>query len=286
VSANRTILCADDYAMTLGVSTGIEELARVRRLSATSAMVTIPHWPTFGPRVRELRRHVAVGLHFNLTLGRPLGPMPKFAAAGRFGAIGDIIKRGALGALPQNEIEAELIRQLDQFEAIADVQPDFIDGHQHVHALPGVRSAFLAAIGKRSWLVRPLIRDPADKISAITARAAVTGKSLMLAGLSRGFGAAVRTAGFPTNDGFSGASAFDERMDFGEELERFLSHPGSRHLVMCHPGHIDAELPTLDPVVGRREQEYAALMVAPDLPERIWHSTRAADGTIDWSHHG
>jgi chitin disaccharide deacetylase len=277
-----TILCADDYAMTLGISTGIEELIEARRLSATSAMVTTPHWPTFGPRVAKLRSKIAVGLHFNLTLGKPLGPMPKFAAEGRFGAVGDLIKRGVLGALPLDEIEAELARQLDLFEAVAGAQPDFIDGHQHVHALPGVRGAFLAAIGKRAWLSRPLIRDPADMVAAIMARGAVTGKSLMLAGLSRGFGAAVRAAGFPANEGFSGASAFDERMDFGQELARFLSHPGSRHLVMCHPGHIDAELPTLDPVINRRDQEFAALMAAPGLPDRIWHPTRSANVTIDW----
>jgi chitin disaccharide deacetylase len=272
--------------MTLGISAGIEQLAEARRLSATSAMVTTPHWPTFGPRLAKLRQHVAVGLHFNLTLGCPLGAMPKFATEGRFGAVGAIIKRGALGVLPLDEIEAEVTRQLDQFEAVAGTVPDFIDGHQHVHALPGVRMAFLAAISCRQWPARPLIRDPADTVSAITARGAVTGKSLMLAGFAHSFGAAVRASGFPMNEGFSGASAFDERMDFGDELQRFLSYPGPRHLVMCHPGHVDAELPTLDPVVGRREQEYAALMAAPNLPARIWHPQRTADGTIDWTAHG
>jgi chitin disaccharide deacetylase len=269
--------------MTLGISTGIDELAEAGRLSATSAMVTTPHWPMFGPRVAKLREHVAVGLHFNLTLGKPCGPMPKFAEAGRFGTVGAIVKRGALGALPLDEIEAEVTRQLDLFEAVAGVPPVFIDGHQHVHALPGVRTAFLAAINRRPWSSRPLIRDPGDTVAAIMARGAVTGKSLMLAGLSRGFGAAVRAAGFPTNVGFSGASAFDERVGFDQELLRFLSRPGSRHLVMCHPGHVDAELPTLDPVVHRREQEFAALMAAPDLPARIWHPVRSANGTIDWS---
>jgi chitin disaccharide deacetylase len=272
--------------MTLGVSTGIEELAEAGRLSATSAMVTTPHWPTFGVRVAKLREHVAIGLHFNLTLGTPLGSMPKFAAAGRFGAVGAIVKSGVLGGLPLDEIESEATRQLDQFEAVAGCLPDFIDGHQHVHALPGVRTAFLSAISRRQWPLPPLIRDPADTVAAIMARGAVTGKSLMLAGLSRGFGAAVRACGFPINEGFSGASAFDERMDFGRELERFLSHPGPRHLVMCHPGHVDAELPTLDPVVGRREQEFAALMAATNLPARIWHPQRISSGTIDWTAHG
>ena len=208
-----TILCADDYAMTLGISAGIEELATAGRLSATSAMVTTPHWPSFGPRVSGLRERAAIGLHFNLTLGRPLAPMPKFAPDGQFGAVAGIIKRGAMGSLPLDEIEAEVTRQIDQFEAVAGVPPDFIDGHQHVQALPGVRKAFLAAIGRRSWVSRPLIRDPADTVVAIMARGAATGKSLQLAALALGFGTAVTAAGFPVNQGFSGASAFDERAD-------------------------------------------------------------------------
>ena len=271
--------------MTTGISTGIEELAEAGRLSATSAMVTTPHWPTLGPRLAKLRQHVAVGLHFNLTLGQPLGGLPQLAPNGRFGSVGQIIKLGVSGQIAEHEVESELIRQLDLFREIAGQMPDFIDGHQHVHALPGVRTAFLKVIKSSTWQSRPLIRDPADTVTAIMARGAATGKSLMLAALSRGFGEAVRAAGFPTNDGFSGASAFDERQGFGQELNRFLSHPGRRHLVMCHPGHVDDELATLDPVVGRREQEFAALSAAPGLPDRLWHPQRASSGSIDWSRH-
>jgi chitin disaccharide deacetylase len=180
-------------------------------------------------------------------------------------------------------VEAEFIRQLDVFEHVTGRWPDFIDGHQHVHALPGVRTAFLKVISKQiPWTSPPLIRDPADTVSAIAARGAVPAKSLMLAGLARGFGAAVRAAGFPTNDGFSGASTFDERQDFGQELARFLRRPGRRHLVMCHPGHVDDELVGLDPVVGRRQQEFAAIMAFPGLGGLLWHPVRSADGAINW----
>jgi chitin disaccharide deacetylase len=279
---SATILCADDYAMTLGISDGIEQLAAAGRLSATSAMVTTPHWPSFGPRVAKLRLHIAVGLHFNLTLGHPLGPMPQLAPDSRFGAVGDIVKLGLRGGIVEHEIEAELTRQLDQFQGVTGRWPDFIDGHQHVHALPGVRKAFLKVIKQIPWQSPPLIRDPADTMAAIAARGAAPAKSLMLAGLARGFGHDVRVAGFPTNDGFSGASAFAEGQDFGQELTRFMSRPGSRHLVMCHPGHVDVELAGLDPVVGRREQEFAAIAAFPGLVDQLWHPVRQADGAINW----
>ena len=57
-----------------------------------------------------------------------------------------------------------------------------------------------------------------------------------------GFGAAARRRGLPTNDSFAGFSSFDERQPYAAELEQALSAPRERHLVMCHPGHPDAEL--------------------------------------------
>ena len=50
MSGRMLILCADDYALTEGVSRAIGELAAARRLSATSVMVTTPHWPAAAPR--------------------------------------------------------------------------------------------------------------------------------------------------------------------------------------------------------------------------------------------
>ena len=45
------ILCADDYALTEGVSRAIGELAAAQRLSATSVLVTSAHWPAAAPRL-------------------------------------------------------------------------------------------------------------------------------------------------------------------------------------------------------------------------------------------
>ena len=51
-SESMIILCADDYAMTEGISRAIGELAAAKRLSATSVMVNTPHWPAAAPRLR------------------------------------------------------------------------------------------------------------------------------------------------------------------------------------------------------------------------------------------
>lgn len=263
-------LCADDYALTEGVSRGIEDLAEAGRLSGTSALVTTRHWTGAGRRVRDLRQRIAVGLHLNITLGAPLGPM-KIAAGGRLPAIGDLVRLALLGRVDAEDIAAETSRQVAKFVEVAGTLPDFVDGHQHAHALPGVRDGVLIALQQACGGRRMVVRDPSDSPARIFRRGAAVPKSLVLATLARGFGAAVRRAGFLTNDGFSGVSSFARDVPYATELARFLGCPGPDHLVMCHPGHPDAELAALDPVVERRADEFEAIAAYPGLPDLIRH---------------
>ena len=271
------ILCADDYGISEGVCRGIEELAAAGRLSATSALVGLPGWPAMGARLALLAGRIAIGLHVNLTLGSPLGPMPRLAPSGRFPSLGRILGRSLTRQLDTAEIAAEVSRQIDRFEQAAGRSPDFIDGHQHMHALPGVRTGFMHAVSARFRAgSRPLIRDPADGIGAILARGGAVQKALMVAILASGFGSRVRSAGFPTNRGFAGFSAFDTSLPFEGEIARFFTRAGPAHMVMCHPGYPDRELAGLDPVVERRGQELDALMRIPDLDKAIWHPLRSS----------
>jgi predicted glycoside hydrolase/deacetylase ChbG (UPF0249 family) len=278
------ILCADDYALTEGVSRAVGELAAARRLSATSAMVTTPCWPAMAQRLVVHRGRIAVGLHLNLTLGAPLGDMPRFAAGGSLPRRNALLAHTLLGLVSRTEIRAEVERQLDAFERHLGFPPDHIDGHEHVHVLPGIRRGLLDVVSQRYPGTKPLLRDPADNWSAIAARGGVRGKAVAVAALAYGFGADARRSGLPTNAGFSGFSSFNVNEPYAQELERALCQPGPRHIVMCHPGHPDAELAAIDPVVERRRMEYEALMRDASLVERIWRPARSADGPpVDWS---
>jgi predicted glycoside hydrolase/deacetylase ChbG (UPF0249 family) len=280
--AGVVILCADDYAMTEGVSRAIGELAAARRLSATSVMVTSPHWPAAAARLRVHRPHLAIGLHLNFTLGRPLGPMPRLAPAGTFPDMRGLGRRALLGLLEGGEVHAEIERQLDRFEQGLGFAPDHVDGHQHAHVLPGVRGPLLEAVARRYRSRPPLMRDPVDR-----ARRFALSKALPVRALALGFAGAARRRGLPVNDSFAGFSHFDVAQPYAEELARAFQEPGRRHLLMCHPGHPDAELARLDPVVERRRMEYDALMREPGLPERIWRPARAADGPpVAWAELG
>src|SRR5215510_11297973 len=123
------ILCADDYALTEGVSRAVGELAAARRISATSALVTTSHWPAMAQRLVVHRGRIAVGLHLNLTLGAPLGAMPRLAPNGAFPNRNVILARALSGLVPRSEVSAEIERQLDAFERHLGFPPDHIDGH-------------------------------------------------------------------------------------------------------------------------------------------------------------
>jgi len=278
------ILCADDYAMTEGVSRAIGELAAARRLSATSALTTSSHWPRMAPRLLVHRGHLSIGLHVNLTLGQPLGQMPRLAPQGILPPLASLTAWALGGVLDAEEIGAEIGRQLDRFETALGFPPDHIDGHQHVHVLPGVRRALLKEVTRRYPVRAPLMRDPSDRLGAILSRHSTVAKAVTVAALAFGFAHSARKRGLHTNDSFAGFSRFDERQPYAEELAQALSAPGQRHLVMCHPGHPDAELASLDPVVNRRRMEYEALMADSTLMARIWRPARRGDGApFDWS---
>lgn len=278
------MLCADDFALTEGVSRSIEELSAAGRLSAASALVTTRHWPAHGTRLAALRGHIAIGLHINLTLGAPLGPMPRLAPEGRLPPVSALTGRAVVRrAIDASEIMAETSRQLAAFEQATAFPPDFVDGHQHVHALPGVRDGVLAALRERFPEGGPLVRNPSDQIGTIVGRGVAATKAIALAGLSFGFARALHAAGFATNDTFGGVTDFRPE-DAHDDLRQSMLRPGRLHLVMCHPGHPDAELAALDPVTTRRGAEHDALMRDATLTGGIWRPSRTADGpVVDWS---
>jgi len=251
-------LCADDFALSDGVSEGILQALEAGRLSATGAMTTRPGW---AKAARSLNAHdfdADIGLHLNLTLGTPLTPMPFFAPDKLFPKVGQIIAR--CGQLPEAEIRAEIGAQLDAFAEHFGRSPDFVDGHQHVQVLPGIRLWLLEALMERGYQGKVWLRDSGDRLTAILARKSQVKKALIVHWLSRGFSTAARRSGFTTNQGFAGFSAFDTASDYGKAFESYLRAPGATHLIMCHPGIVDAELHCLDPVTHSRQQELNFLL--------------------------
>ena len=260
VSKHSLILCADDYALSPGVTRGILDALAKGRLNATCAMTNRPLWRESAGDVAAFADRADVGLHLTLTFGAPLGPMPGLAPSGELPKLRPLLKAARAGILPRDEIRAEIARQLDAFEDAMCRPPDFIDGHQHVHVLPGIREALFEELARRGLAGRLWLRDSADRLPRILARRIELPKALILASLGRGFAAQAHRQGFHTNEGFAGFSAFDLRRNYGRDFARYLISPGLRHLVMCHPGHLDDDPSAGDEVREPRARELDFLL--------------------------
>ena len=258
VTPRRFWLCADDYGIAPGVNVAIRDLVARRRLNATSVMVLAPSFSRAEAHALAAlnagEQRVAIGLH--LTLTAPLGPLTKdYAplAAGAFLPVATTLRL----ALQQRLDVAALTREFRaQFEAFANAfgrPPDFVDGHQHVQLFPQVRQAVLETaswIAPTAWLRQcggslPLHRRLTDP------------KGLLIDWLSREFRARARNLGIATNPAFAGTYTYRANVNFAAIFPGFLEGLPEGGLVMCHPGHVDAELERLDPLTTLREQEYA-----------------------------
>jgi hypothetical protein len=258
--AGRTlILCADDFGLSDAISATIAELAGAGRLSATSCMAVLPEWRRQARRLRGLP-NLAVGLHLVLSDERPLGPMPVLAPQGVLPGVDPLTHRALLGRVPLAEIADEVHRQFDAFEAEWGRAPDFVDGHQHVHMLRGIRDVVLAVAARRApdaW-----VRQCADRLPAILARPHPD-RALRSALLSAGLAEAAAHAGLRTNRSFAGY--YDFQGDYAALLPRFLARAASTHLVMCHPGA--GRLPG-DRIAEARIRE-AEVLRSPAFPELL-----------------
>lgn len=252
---HRVILCADDYGLAPGVGESIRELIGMGRLSATSCMTVCPFWPEEAERLKPLGDRADIGLHLTLTDHAPLGAMPRLAPEGRLPPLKTLMGRAFSGGLDAREVAGEVARQIAAFTTAFGRPPDYIDGHQHVHQLPTVREAVIAALVRLPGTYVRLCGEPRR---SILRRGVAVAKALLISELGTGLATLARAAAIPANAGFRGVYDFSGTVPFGTLMDRFLDPPGTRPLVMVHPGIPDDALRRADPVVDQRlvEHEY------------------------------
>ena len=230
---HRVIVCADDYGMTPGVSRAIRELLAARRISATSVMAASAFWPEQAPALKAMAAGWDIGLHVTLTDQVPLGPMPSFAPSGRFPGLGAVYKAGIGRRLPLGEIRQEIDRQIASFIDHFGGPPAHIDGHHHIHQLPGIRDLVIDAASRlghgagKVW-----VRSCSESPHLIWRRGVAIGKALAIGALGNGVKQRARRAGVPFNRGFSGVYDFlGERRPTGDLFRRFLMNAGDNTLI-------------------------------------------------------
>lgn len=256
VPPRRIIVCADDYGISDGVNRAIVTLIEKQRINATSIMVVAPAFTRASAQTlmdAASRQSCQLGLHLTLTAPfRPLTLHFRPLQSDMFLQLPTLLRASIMRWLDVELLKTEALAQLAAFTATFGRPPDYLDGHQHVQIFPVIRDAALEAMrlaAPQAW-VRQCGGMPKRR-SGRRDR-----KSLLLNVLSSGFRARAMRAGIRFNPAFAGAYDFSKPGEFGELFGTFLQQLPDGGLVMCHPGHVDAQLIALDPLTTQREREF------------------------------
>jgi predicted glycoside hydrolase/deacetylase ChbG (UPF0249 family) len=261
----RIVVCADDYALSPGVSRAIRELVSYGRLNAVSVMTVIPGFELECAALLSTPSPipVAIGLHTTLTGSfAPLIASPIATQNGKFPPLAKLLPPLGFLRIDRQAVKTEVAAQIAAFRKAFGRAPDFVDGHQHVQLMPGVREPFLEAVleaAPKAWV---------RQCGAASAANAGGTKARLLEFLSRGFRKRAERLGITFNPAFSGAYDFSTAKNFGALFARFLDGLPERGVVMCHPGFVDAELVARDLLTDRREAEYKFL-ASEDFPAAL-----------------
>jgi predicted glycoside hydrolase/deacetylase ChbG (UPF0249 family) len=143
---------ADDWGLSPAINAGILELAQRGWLRSVSLMANAPF---LTERLDELLafQDMAFSLHLNFTYGKPLEPAEDVgslvdALSGEFYSHRRLILRGFSGRLRPEDVLREFEAQLRRLRC-ENVPVTGVDGHHHVHLLPGVAGPLHDALLRR-----------------------------------------------------------------------------------------------------------------------------------------
>ncbi|MFA6002404.1 MAG: ChbG/HpnK family deacetylase [Thermoleophilia bacterium] len=240
------IVNADDFGLTEGVNRGIIECHKRGAVTSTTLLVN-------GDAAQSAAAAAAgypllgVGLHLNLTSGRPVLAAGKVSSLvddeGLFPGMPTMVRRLISGRARRDELAAEIRAQIDKCIELG-INPTHIDSHHHLHALPRLRSVVCEVCRKAG-----INRMRGYHMSARSLKAfAVALVARMPAGKS-----------LRTPDRFSGIEIMGRR-DMAEKLKHELAATGDTLEFMCHPGYADESLSRISTYNSLREVELKALM--------------------------
>ena len=264
--APRLVVNADDFGLSAGVNRGILEAYAAGVVSSVSVLVNAPGWTDAVQRLRDLGPPpgLGVGLHVNLTMGRPVswGGGLCDTRSGCFHTLPALVARALAGRLDPGDVAIECAAQLARLRN-AGLVVTHLDSHRHVHVLPGVWGAVVEAARAAGV---PVVRVPLEpwSVNPVNWRA-----SLKKAALRMAWGVASRgAAALDRPDRFVGISLQGSR-SFPARLLAVLDRlePGTTEL-MVHPGYADGDLAAWDDYTAPRARELAALTL-PEVRKRF-----------------
>jgi len=246
------IVNADDLGWTDGVNRGIVEAFHHGIVTSTSLLA---NGAAFASGVEAARSApgLGVGVHLNLSDGPPVADPEAVTsllndnaefAGGPQSLLLRRARRGLLLAEVEDEWDAQIQKIID-----AGITPTHLDGHKHVHMLPGlfeiaVRLAKRHGIGAirvslETSSLRAALSSGSKQHAGVLMKQGVQARGLKLLALD--VRAQAEHAGISTADYFCGIAQTGELTREGV-VQFVKSLPDGTTELMCHPGYADAAL--------------------------------------------
>ncbi|GGG03711.1 carbohydrate deacetylase [Paenibacillus aceti] len=242
----QVIINADDFGLSPAVNRGIIEAFQAGGITSTSLMVNMPGFEE-AVQLAFSQPALSVGLHFNLTYGRPVSNPASIPSLVR--SDGSFHSDPLAPARDSRDVHRELTAQWERFVRTG-LRPTHLDSHHLLHQQhPEIykvmaRKAYKEGVPlRRSQIQHAISGVPAVKMT----------DAILL-------------------DSYGGDEG---RQRLGQHL---LSVQEGITEIVCHPGHVDETLREISRWVDIREQELA-LFASPEVA-----NTLAAIGLVPVSY--
>ena len=241
-TARTLTLCADDFGQSTAINQGILALLSLNRLAAVSVMSQGPAWVMGAPALKEHQQTADIGLHLNLT--------HRFDSNTYVRPLAAWLVTAPLGWVDRQAIRDAFRQQIDLFVKHLGRLPDYLDGHQHVHAFAVIRDVLVEVIAEY-WQAqdKPWVRAPDQLID----NGRVPFKAWVLRTATGGFTAHLNKVSLLYPAGFAGLYALTPEANFPEQMADWLQELPTGTLIMVHPGEQSSDVS--DPIRDARFAE-------------------------------
>jgi predicted glycoside hydrolase/deacetylase ChbG (UPF0249 family) len=272
------IVNADDLGWSEGVNRGIAEAHRNGIVTSASLLA---NGCAFASAVEFARATpgLGVGVHLNLSDGPPCAARKTVTTlltkdGNLAGGPEALLVRKARRGLDAREVECEWHAQIERVKS-AGIAPTHLDGHKHVHMLPGL---FPVAVRLAKYHGIPSIRVAHEDSRlratlaagqynrSIVMKQGVQARGLKL--LSQNARGLAERAGISTPGCFCGIAQTGQLTREGvAKLLRML--PAGTTELMCHPGFSDEDLRRSATRLTDSRRREVAILTDPDIRKLV-----------------